>query len=78
MDESARSAAQHSLAMHETLELHELLAMKSNRLAQDKRTVAKITDPQLRDMYLTCIQVTTKQIQELAALLEQYSIQRRS
>lgn len=59
------------LAMHETLELHELLAMQSNRLVQDKKTVAKVSDPTLRNIYLECIHATELQIKEIVHILNQ-------
>lgn len=60
-----------TLAMHETLELHELLAMQSNRLIGDKRTVGKISDPTLRDIYLECIKTTQMQMKEILQILNQ-------
>lgn len=59
-----------SLAMHETLELHELTAMQSNRLLENKKIVGKISDPQLRAIYLKCIQVTELQLREILQLLQ--------
>lgn len=61
------------LAMHETLELHELLAMQSNRLVQNKKTVRKIKDPTLRGIYLECIQVSENHIKEIVQILQHSS-----
>lgn len=63
--------SQDTLAMHETLELHELLAMQSNRLIGDKRTVAKISDATLRNLYLECMKTTQMQIKEILHILNQ-------
>lgn len=60
-----------TLAMHETLELHELLAMQSNRLIGDKRTVGKISDPILRNIYLESIKTTQMQMKDILQILNQ-------
>jgi hypothetical protein len=58
------------LAPHETLELHELLILKTTSLVKMKETVAKVVDPQLQQLYLHQIYVTQLQIVELMSLLE--------
>jgi similar to spore coat protein len=58
------------LAPHETLELHELLVLKTTALVKMKETVVKVADPQLQQLYLQQIQVTQQQIVELMNLLE--------
>jgi hypothetical protein len=58
------------LAPHETLELHELLVLKTTQLVKMKDTVAKVADPQLQQLYLQQIHVTQLQIVELMNLLE--------
>jgi similar to spore coat protein len=58
------------LAPHETLELHELLVLKTTSLVKLKETVVKVVDPQLQQLYLQHIQVTQQQIVELMNLLE--------
>ncbi|GIP38927.1 hypothetical protein J31TS4_22070 [Paenibacillus sp. J31TS4] len=62
------------LAPHETLEIHEMLASKTNGLVNLKRTYPTIQDPQLRQLYLQCIRATEQQIQELVALLQQRAV----
>jgi similar to spore coat protein len=58
------------LAPHETLELHELLVLKTTSLVKMKETVAKVVDPHLRQLYLQQINATQQQIVELMNLLE--------
>jgi hypothetical protein len=58
------------LAPHETLELHELLVLKTTAHVKMKETVAKVADPQLQQLYLQQIHVTQLQIVELMNLLE--------
>jgi hypothetical protein len=62
------------LAPHETIELHELLSLKTTTLVKQKETVGKIVDPQLRQLYLQSIQMTEKQIVELMHLLQNRAI----
>lgn len=57
------------LAMHETLELHELLAMQSNDLVEGKKMAGKVTDPALRKLYLECTQQTESYINDILKLL---------
>lgn len=59
-----------ALAPHETLELHELVALKSNTLIKQKEVVTMIKDPELRNLYLRSIAVLERDIRELAGLLQ--------
>jgi similar to spore coat protein len=62
------------LAPHETLELHELLVLKTTALVKMKETVVKVADPQLQQLFLQQIHVTQLQIVELMNLLEKRPI----
>lgn len=54
-----------TLAWHETLELHELVAFQSTGLMKLKMAVKKITDPELRDIYMKAIKDLELHITEL-------------
>lgn len=53
------------LAPDESIELHELLSLMTTTLVKQKETAGKVTDPQLRQLYLQSIQMTEKQIAQL-------------
>lgn len=53
------------LAWHETLELHEIVAAQSNTLMQLKKSVHKIQDPRLRDLYQHAISGIEKDLKQL-------------
>lgn len=59
-----------NLAPHETLELHELLASKTGSLYNMKKTLPKITDPELREIYKEAIQLNSSHIRQLVGLLQ--------
>ncbi len=67
---AAISSPTGKLAPHETLELHELLALKSNALIQMKLILPKIKDPELKQIYLHAIQGTQHAITEIMHLLQ--------
>jgi spore coat protein F len=54
-----------SLAWHETLELHELVAFQSNGLMKLKRTIEKVTDPELKAIYRKSIMDIEGNLKEL-------------
>lgn len=62
---------QNGLAVHETLELHEILAFKNVCLTKAKSSQALVSDEQLMNILRTDIQNTTGNITELQQLLTQ-------
>ena len=54
-----------TLAWHETLEIHELVAYQSNALMDLKMSVNKIKDAELKKLYLESIQALESNIKEL-------------
>lgn len=54
-----------TLAYHETLELHELVALQSNSLMRLKKSVGDIKDQELKNLYLANIKVLEKNLREL-------------
>ena len=54
-----------TLAYHETLELHELVAYQSNALIGLKMKVGDISDQELKNLYVTVIKVMERYIKEL-------------
>jgi hypothetical protein len=74
MISSASGIPRGRLAPHETIELHELLSLKTTTLVKQKETSGKVMDPQLRQLYLQSIQMTEKQIVELMYLLQNRAI----
>lgn len=54
-----------TLAYHESLELHELVAFQSNALIKLKSTVGKITDSDLKNLYIVSIKALENNIREL-------------
>ena len=57
------------LAWHETLELHELIALQSNCLIHLKKSLKKVTNPELRDLFLFSIRSLEKNIKELVPFI---------
>lgn len=53
------------LAWHETLELHELVAMQANTLMDFKMNFPKIQDPALRGLYSEAIQGVQQNLKDL-------------
>ncbi|OCA89931.1 spore coat protein [Bacillus sp. FJAT-27986] len=54
-----------TLAYHETLELHELVAFASNALVGLKMKVRDVPNQELKNLYLTTIKVLERYIKEL-------------
>ena len=54
-----------TLAYHETLELHELVAFQSNALLGLKMKVKDVSDQELKNLYVTVIKVMERYIKEL-------------
>lgn len=55
------------LAWHETLELHEIVAAQSNTLMQLKKSVNKIKDKRLHDLYEYAINGIEKDLKQLVS-----------
>jgi similar to spore coat protein len=60
---------QQGLAVHETLELHELLTFKTVCMTKSKTMQALVTDDTLKSILQKDVQNTTRDIQELQSLL---------
>ncbi|WP_425490373.1 spore coat protein [Heyndrickxia vini] len=58
------------LAWHETLELHELMALQANCLMHLKKSVKKVTDPELNDLYVSSIRSIEKNLKELVPFVK--------
>lgn len=54
-----------SLAWHETLELHELIASNATCLFKLKKTIGSVTEPELKNLYKVSIQTIEGNLQEL-------------
>ncbi len=54
-----------SLAYHETLELHELVAMESNMLMTLKKEVGNVPNQELKNLYTATIKVLQRYIKDL-------------
>ncbi len=54
-----------SLAYHETLELHELVAMESNMLMTLKKEVNHVPNQELKNLYVASIKVLQRYIKDL-------------
>jgi similar to spore coat protein len=57
------------LALHETLEMHELLTFKTVCMTKSKTMQALVTDEQLRGLLQQDVQTSGKAIQDLQGLL---------
>ena len=55
------------LAWHETLEWHELVAFQSGGLMRLKKAYPKVTDGELKKIYMVFIQGLTANLKELMA-----------
>lgn len=58
-----------SLALHETLELHEVSAFKALCLTKSKTLRTLVSDPELQALLATDVQLSTRQLQELNGML---------
>ena len=54
-----------SLAWHETLEIHELVASQANQLMDLKSSLKMIKDPDLRKLYMSAINGLERNLREL-------------
>ncbi|MFS0782795.1 spore coat protein [Bacillus sp. 1P06AnD] len=57
------------LAWHETLELHELIAMQSSQLISLKKTIGTVHDPELKGLYEKAITQLEKNLRELISFI---------
>lgn len=57
-----------TLAWHETLELHELIAAQSVGLVKIKKSMKKISDPQLRQLYSMSAKALEQNLREPSSL----------
>ncbi|MCY7781848.1 MULTISPECIES: spore coat protein CotF [unclassified Bacillus (in: firmicutes)] len=60
-----------TLAWHETLEMHELVAFQSNGLIRLKKMIREVKDPQLRQLYSVSIQAVEQNLRELLPFFPQ-------
>lgn len=56
-------------ALHETLEVHELAAFKTVGLTKSKTMKALVTDEALKQLMELDVELGTRQLQELGAIL---------
>lgn len=56
-------------ALHETLEVHEMAAFKTLCITKSKTMRALVSDQQLKDILQQDVDLSTRQLQELAAIL---------
>lgn len=62
------------LAMHESLELHELMAFKNVCATKASTMSAMVQDPKLKSLMQKDAQTSTRHMQELASLLQNATI----
>ncbi|MGK9162731.1 spore coat protein CotF [Bacillus subtilis] len=60
-----------TLAWHETLEMHELVAFQSNGLIKLKKMIREVKDTQLRQLYNVSIQSVEQNLRELLPFFPQ-------
>lgn len=58
-------------ALHETLEVHEIAAFKTVCLTKSKTMQKLVSDPALKSLLQRDVLISTRQLQELAAVLNQ-------
>jgi similar to spore coat protein len=56
-------------ALHETLEVHEMAAFKTVCMTKSKTMQALISDPALKAILQQDVDISTRQLQELGAIL---------
>jgi similar to spore coat protein len=56
-------------ALHETLEVHEMAAFKTVCMTKSKAMQALVSDPALKQILQQDVDVSTRQLQELGAIL---------
>ena len=64
--------AEQGLAMHETLELHEIITFKNVCCTKSSTMQALVTDPELGSILQSDVAMTKKHIQDLKGLLTQH------
>ncbi len=58
-----------TFGLHETLELHEIAAFKTVCMTKSKTMQALVSDEALKQILQQDVQVSTRQLQEIGALL---------
>ncbi|WP_035690068.1 spore coat protein [Bacillus atrophaeus] len=66
-----------TLAWHETLEIHELVAFQANGLIKLKKMIREVTDSRLKQLYSFSIQAIEQNLKELLAFFPQAPIYNR-
>jgi similar to spore coat protein len=61
-------------ALHETLEVHEIAAFKTVCLTKAKTMKLLVSDPALKEILLQDVEVSTRQLQELGAILTKATV----
>jgi similar to spore coat protein len=61
-------------ALHETLEIHEIAAFKTVCLTKSKTMQGLVSDPALKQILQLDVDLSTRQLQELGAILSQTTI----
>ncbi|KQX65832.1 hypothetical protein [Paenibacillus sp. Root444D2] len=61
-------------ALHETLEVHEIAAFKTVCLTKSKTMKLLVTDPSLKEILLQDVELSTRQLQELGAILTKATV----
>jgi similar to spore coat protein len=56
-------------ALHETLEVHEMAAFKTVCMTKSKTMQALVSDPDLKAIMQQDVDISTRQLQELGAIL---------
>lgn len=62
-------------ALHETLEVHEIAAFKTISLTKAKTMQALVSDPELKQIMMQDVEISTRQLEELSAILSNASQQ---
>jgi spore coat protein CotF len=62
-------------ALHESLEVHEMAAFKTVCLTKSKTMKALVSDPELKAIMQHDVDLSTRQLQELSAILNKASQQ---
>ena len=61
-------------ALHETLEVHEIAAFKTVCLTKSKTMKALVSDSALQQILQYDVEVSTRQLQELSAILSKATV----
>jgi similar to spore coat protein len=68
-DKEVNQLETQGLAIHETLELHEILAFKNVCLTKSKTMQALVSDNNLKSIMQQCVEVDTQHINDVQGLL---------